>query len=90
VRRRFPYWLAFCGGFLGEVIGRAIRLRRPPHLTRYAVGLIGRPTRFSIDKARNQLGWQPRVQPLEGLRRTLEWYHAHTDHPDRPLSAAVQ
>jgi nucleoside-diphosphate-sugar epimerase len=75
VRRRFPYWLAFSGGFLAECIGRAIRLRRPPHITRYAVALIGRSTQFSIARARGELGWEPRMPPLEGLRRTLEWYH---------------
>lgn len=66
----FAYW----GGLFSEIIGRMIRLRRPPHLTRYAVALIGRSTRFSIAKAREQLGWQPRVGVREGVRRTLDWY----------------
>ncbi len=74
IRRHVPYWLAFGGGFLSEVIGRIIRIRRPPHMTRYAVALIGRSTRFSIAKAREQLGWQPRVGIREGLQRTLDWY----------------
>jgi len=73
VRRRFPYWLAFTGGFIAECVGRAIRLGRPPHFTRYAVALIGRSTQFSIARARRELGWEPRTAPLEGLRRTLEW-----------------
>jgi nucleoside-diphosphate-sugar epimerase len=77
IRRRAPYWLAFYGGFLSEAVGRAIRLRRPPHMTRYAVALIGRSTRFSITKAREQLGWQPRVGVQEGVRRTIEWYDKH-------------
>jgi nucleoside-diphosphate-sugar epimerase len=76
VRRRFPYWLAFTGGLLAELVGRAIRLGRPPHFTRYAVALIGRSTRYSIDRARAELGWQPRMPPLDGLRLTLEWYLA--------------
>src|SRR5262249_30098044 len=63
IRYRFPFWLAFPGGFLSEVIGKAIRLRRPPHFTRYAVSLIGRPTCFSIDRARTELGWEPRIHP---------------------------
>lgn len=74
VRRRFPFWLAFAGGFLAECIGRAIRLGRPPHFTRYAVALIGRSTRYSIARARAELGWEPRMPPLEGLARTLAWY----------------
>ena len=77
VTRRLPLCLAFSLGFLSELIGRAIRLRRPPHITRYAIGLIGRPTQFSTAKARAELGWQPRVCVEEGLRRALEWHARH-------------
>jgi nucleoside-diphosphate-sugar epimerase len=86
IRGRVSYPFAYWGGFFSEVIGRMIRLRRAPHLTRYAVALIGRSTRFSIAKAREQLSWQPRVGVHEGLRRTLEWYRK--DHLSRPRSAA--
>jgi nucleoside-diphosphate-sugar epimerase len=88
VRRRFPFGLAFYGGFLAEAIGRAIRLKRPPHITRYAVALVGRSTRFSIDRAREQLGWVPRTPVVEGLRRTLEWYWGRQQRPARPADVA--
>jgi nucleoside-diphosphate-sugar epimerase len=74
IMKRFPFRLAFFAGFVAEAFCRAIRRRRPPHLTRYAVALIGRSTRFSVERARTQLGWQPQVDVAEGLRRTLEWY----------------
>jgi 2-alkyl-3-oxoalkanoate reductase len=74
IEGRISYRVAYWGGFLSEVIGRMIRLGRPPHLTRYAVGLIGRSTRFSIAKAREQLDWQPRVNVRVGLARSLDWY----------------
>ena len=74
VRLRFPYRLAFAGGFFAELVARAIRLKRPPHFTRYVVALIGRSTRFSIDRARQELGWEPRVSAAVGLQNTLEWY----------------
>jgi nucleoside-diphosphate-sugar epimerase len=78
VRKHVPYGLAFLGGFLAEAWGRALRRRAPPTLTRYAVALIGRPTRFSIAKARRELGWGPRVAPLDGLRQALDWREAHS------------
>jgi nucleoside-diphosphate-sugar epimerase len=81
IARRFPYWMAFYGGFLAEVVGRAIRLRRPPHFTRYAVALIGRPTRFSIERACTELGWSPRVNVLDGVRETLDWYYQTSGRP---------
>jgi nucleoside-diphosphate-sugar epimerase len=74
IMRRFPFWLAYRVGWVSELIGHAIRIKRPPHVTRYGVSLVGRPTQFSIDRARTELGWQPRVGAAEGLRLTLDWY----------------
>jgi nucleoside-diphosphate-sugar epimerase len=76
VRWHFPYRVAFYGGFLGELVGKAIRMKRPPHFTRYVVALLGRSTRFSIERARTELGWSPRVPAGEGVQRTLEWYRS--------------
>jgi nucleoside-diphosphate-sugar epimerase len=77
VRRHVPFPLAFAAAFVMELAGWALRLRSPPPLTRYAVALIGRGTRFRIDKARRELGWWPRIDPLDGLRQTLAELVAH-------------
>jgi len=74
VRFHIPVSVAYWGGFLSEIIGKMIFLRRPPHITRYAVGLIHRSTRYSTAKARQQLGWQPRMNLRDGLRDTFEWF----------------
>jgi nucleoside-diphosphate-sugar epimerase len=74
ITRRAPLALAYLGGFIGEVIARVFKWKRAPYITRYSVSLVSRPTHFSSAKASSQLGWQRRVLPLEGLRRTLEWY----------------
>jgi nucleoside-diphosphate-sugar epimerase len=89
VRWHAPYALAFWGGFVSELCGRAIRLRRPPHLTRYAVSLIGRPTLFSTARARTQLGWASRVAAREGLRRTLDWYFHTRSEAGQPRLETV-
>jgi 2-alkyl-3-oxoalkanoate reductase len=81
VRRHLPYRLAYSLGLVSELIGKAIFLKRPPHITRYGVALVGRPTRFSTAKARMQLGWQPRVTASEGIRLTLEWLRAEPGSP---------
>jgi 2-alkyl-3-oxoalkanoate reductase len=88
IKRQLPYWFAFWGGFLAEVIGRAIRLGRPPHFTRYAVALIGRPTRFSTERARTQLGWAQRVNVVDGVRETLDWYYRTTGQKPAALFSA--
>ncbi len=77
VTRGVGFRTAFRLGLLSEVIGRVVRMKRPPHVTRYAVGLVGRPTLFSTARVRTELGWQPRVGIDEGLRRTLEWHSGH-------------
>jgi nucleoside-diphosphate-sugar epimerase len=87
VTRRVPFRLAFWGGFASEALGRALRRRGPPHLTRYAVALIGRSTRHSTEKARTQLGWRQRVGVREGIRRTLDWHFATTG--GRPSAVAA-
>ncbi len=76
LRRHFPYWLAYGGGFLSEAIGKIIRLRRPPHFTRFVVTLVSRPTCYSSAKAQTELGWVPQVSPFDGLQRSLDWYFA--------------
>jgi nucleoside-diphosphate-sugar epimerase len=76
LQRRVRFPTAFWLGWVSELVGHAIRLQRPPHVTRYGVSLFGRSTQFSVAKARMQLGWEPRVPATEGLRRTLEWYRA--------------
>jgi 2-alkyl-3-oxoalkanoate reductase len=83
ISRHVSFRLAFAGAYLGEIIARIIRLHRSPHITRYAVALIGRSTRFSSERAKTELGWRPHVSVAEGLRRTLE------DHRASEKTAAV-
>ena len=59
-----------------ESIARLLRRSKPPAVTRRALFLIGRAPHYSIAKAREQLGWQPRVPIEEGVRQSLEWYFA--------------
>jgi nucleoside-diphosphate-sugar epimerase len=66
--------LASWGGLLGELLARALRWRRSPHVTQYGTGLLTRSTSYSIAKARKELSWSPAVPAEEGLRRTLTWF----------------
>ena len=40
---------------------------KPPRLSRYAVRLVGRQYVYVIDKARNELGFNPSVDLLDGI-----------------------
>lgn len=74
ITRRVSFGLAFWAGFYREAWGRFWKAQTPPSLTRYGVALMGRSTHYSTAKARTQLGWSPRVEIREGLRRAVGWY----------------
>ena len=48
----------------------------PPLLSRQAVHVLGRNQNFSNRKARELLGWEPRVDYAAGLEATLAWLKA--------------
>jgi nucleoside-diphosphate-sugar epimerase len=56
-----------------------LRPSRPePVLTRYTVGVLGKSQTLSIDRAKGELGWAPRVPLWDGIERTLSaWRTAH-------------
>jgi nucleoside-diphosphate-sugar epimerase len=74
VTKHMPYFIAIRFAFLQEAIARLLRRSQPPTITRRAVYLVGRSTRFSIAKAASQLGWRPHTKIQDGVRRTLEWF----------------
>jgi nucleoside-diphosphate-sugar epimerase len=55
---------------------------------RYGVRLLGGENRFSIDRARHELGFSPRIAMAEGVRRSIEWYRAASRAPDAAKVAA--
>jgi nucleoside-diphosphate-sugar epimerase len=73
-RIAFPYPAVFAFGFLLEALGKLTRRRKPPLITRYAAWLMGRPTRYSTDKARSLLGWTPSTSYDQAVARTVAWY----------------
>ena len=73
VSKRVPFFLAWQMAFWSEFFAKLLMKKKPPRITRRAIYLIGRPPLFSIDKARTELGWEPRMPIEEGVRQTLDW-----------------
>jgi ornithine--oxo-acid transaminase len=79
-RWSLPYWMANSIGFSLEhgyrFLRRTTRLTTPPLLSRQAVHVLGKDQDFSNRKARELLGWEPRIDYAAGLEATLAWLHA--------------
>jgi nucleoside-diphosphate-sugar epimerase len=79
-RWSMPYPVASGLGFALEqgyrLLRRATRLKTPPLLSRQAVHVLGLSQDFSNRKAREVLGWEPRVGYAAGLDATLAWLRA--------------
>jgi nucleoside-diphosphate-sugar epimerase len=74
VQRHTSPLAAYLAGAVGDVVARVGRWGRPPDVSRYSVALMTRPVNFSIDRARRQLDWQPRVELRAAIRQAVEWY----------------
>ncbi len=72
--RRLPYFALYNGAAWAERVARLTRTK--PVVTRLGVLMFGSDTRHSLDKARRELGYEPRVELLEGIRLAAEWYNA--------------
>jgi len=51
-------------------------VRTRPLLSRQAVHVMGTDQSFSNRKARELLGWEPRIDYAGGLQATVAWLHA--------------
>lgn len=76
-RWSLPYPVAFGLALSLErgyrILRRLTGLQTRPLLSRQAVHVLGRDQSFSNGKAREGLGWEPRVSYAEGLEATLRW-----------------
>jgi nucleoside-diphosphate-sugar epimerase len=68
-----PYGPAYAAGWIMEGLYGLLRIPNRPLLTRLAVDIFATDLGFSIDKAREELGFQPRIDFLEGMRRVDTW-----------------
>jgi nucleoside-diphosphate-sugar epimerase len=73
--RHFPFWPLWTAAVACEMLCKPLRLTPP--LFRRRVDWFRQNRAFDISKARQNLGYEPKVDLPSGLRRTAQWY---TDH----------
>ncbi len=73
-RGSIPTQLAYGFGAICEVIWNIFGIKREPVLTRYKVAELAYTHTYKIDKAKKDLGYEPRVSTEEGFKRVEAWY----------------
>ncbi len=71
-RIRLPYWSLLAASIACETLCKPIGIAPPLHKRRASFFVNNRA--FSIDKARREIGYDPKVDIEEGLARTAAWY----------------
>ena len=74
-RLHLPVWPAWTAGALCELVCRPFGIEPP--LYRRRVDFFTKSRAFDITRARNEIGFAPRVGLRDGIRRTLAWYREH-------------
>jgi dihydroflavonol-4-reductase len=71
-RLHLPVWPFWVAGLMCEAV--CVPLRIDPPLYRRRVDFYTKSRAFDTTKARTELGFQPKVDLEEGIRRTADWY----------------
>jgi len=71
-RWHLPYWPLYAAAVLCEGVCRPFGIDPPLHRRRVRFFVNNRA--FSIERARQELGFAPKVDVLDGIRRTAAWY----------------
>lgn len=77
--RQVPAAFARAAAAVMEWVARAVGAKTPPPLNRSRLRFLYYNQRFSIEKARQELGYDPQVSYREGLPPALDWITA-TSH----------
>lgn len=68
-----PYKLAYLLGFTMELVGKMLKLKNRPLLTRTAAEMIGVGIIIDTSKAKKMLNYTPRISLQSGIKEVLDW-----------------
>ena len=72
--RHLPYLPIYYGSIVAEKMAHITHTR--PLVTRLGAMLFGTDSRHSVEKARCELGYEPKVDLREGIKLTAAWFNA--------------
>lgn len=71
------YHQAFYAAWIMEWTARVVPWMEEPPFTRYTVSVLGKSQTLNLDRARHELGYQPRIPIAEGVDRYVRWHRNH-------------
>jgi nucleoside-diphosphate-sugar epimerase len=77
-RKILPYAVPYLACVVFDAMAALRLYRGRPPITRASLRHLGTSRFFSIDKARKELGYEPRVFYREGLRTAVKWMEENT------------
>ncbi len=86
-RRRVPYRPLYAAGYLAERLAALSPAAHRPPITRLGVAFFGTDNRYSIGKARRELGFRPMVSLRDGIQLAAMWYRGNAR--SRPVLVPV-
>lgn len=82
IRGRVSGKTAYAAGWLFEHIYRVLNIKKDPPMTRFAAKEMATSHWFDISKAKQDLGYTPRVSTAEGLKRLEAWLSREREVPE--------
>jgi 2-alkyl-3-oxoalkanoate reductase len=71
--KSIPRPLAACGAYILEAIWKFLAIEKRPPITREALNLVGSDNRIPIERIRKELGYEPIISYVEGLKHIKEY-----------------
>jgi nucleoside-diphosphate-sugar epimerase len=80
--RVLPYFVPHLACVVFDLLGKIRRRRKPAPITRAALRFLGTSRFIEIGRARQELGYEPRLNFHDGMAATLKWMkdHLEADH----------
>jgi len=72
--RHLPYMPIYYGSIVAEKVTKITHTR--PIVTRLGVMMFGTDNKHSVEKARRELGYEPKVDIREGISLAATWFNA--------------
>jgi nucleoside-diphosphate-sugar epimerase len=89
-RRVLRYVLPYLACVVWETLGRVRQPRRPAPITRAGLRFLGTSRFVDIRRARDELGYVPRIALREGMAATIQWVKAQRTETNHVASTAVR